>query len=155
VFTFDLRHLVTHSIDMNDAALHPQLAERAETPSPAVTLLACLALFNISDAAVTIRNEYRYPYSGAPDVVHYLNSVGAGRQPIFGYLYGMAAVQAYYDHNILANIPTTYFHHGLPRFGNSMDEEELDRLSPEYVILFSEAPQIMFDHMNGYLNAKG
>ena len=23
------------------------------------------------------------------------------------------------------------------------------------MILFSEAPQIMFDHMNGYLNAKG
>jgi hypothetical protein len=118
-------------------------------------LLACLALFNIWDAFFTIRNEYRYPYSGAPDVVHYLDSVGAGKQPIFGYLYGMAAVQAYYDHNVLANIPTTYFHHGLPRFGNSMDEEELDRLSPEYVILFSEAPQVMFDHMNGYLNAKG
>jgi hypothetical protein len=118
-------------------------------------LLACLALFNIWDAGYTIRNEYRYPYSGAPDVVHYLNLVGAGKQPIFGYLYGMAAVQAYYDHNILANIPTTYFHHGLPRFGNSMDEEELDRLSPEYVILFSEAPQMMYDKMNGYLNVKG
>ena len=118
-------------------------------------LLACLALFNIWDAAYTIRNEYRYPYSGAPDVVHYLNSVGAGKQPIFGYLYGMAAVQAYYGHNILANIPTTYFHHGLPRFGNSMDEEEFDRLSPEYVILFSEAPQMMYDKMNPYLNTKG
>ena len=118
-------------------------------------LLACLALFNIWDASVTIRNEYRYPYSGAPDVVRYLNSAGAGKQPIFGYLYGMAAVQAYYDHNILANIPTTYFHHGLPRIGNSIDEQEFDRLSPEYVILFSEAPQIMFDQMNGYMNAKG
>ena len=118
-------------------------------------LLACLALFNIWDAFFTIRNEYHYPYSGAPDVVHYLNSVGAGKQPIFGYLYGTAAVQAYYGHNILSNIPTTYFHHGLPRFGNSMDEEELDRLSPEYVILFSEAPQMMYDKMNPYLNAKG
>ncbi|MGA9566147.1 MAG: hypothetical protein WBS19_11535 [Candidatus Korobacteraceae bacterium] len=118
-------------------------------------LLACLALFNVWDAAYTIRNEYRYPYSGAPDVVQYLNSAGAGKLPIFGYLYGVAAVQAYYDHNILSNIPTTYFHHGLPRTGNSINEEELDRLSPEYVILFSEAPQIMYDQMNGWMNAKG
>lgn len=118
-------------------------------------LLACLALFNIWDAAVVIRNEYRYPYSGAPDVVRYLKSTGADKQTIFGYLYGVAAVQAYFDHNILANIPTTYFHHGLPRIGNSIDEEEFDRVSPEYVILFSEAPEMMYDQMNGYMNAKG
>jgi hypothetical protein len=118
-------------------------------------LIACLALFNIWDAAVVIRNEYRYPYSGAKDVVQYLKSVGADNQIVFGYLYGVVGIQAYYDHNIFANMPTAYFHHGLPRVGASIDEEEFDAKAPEYVIFFSEAPQITYKQMNGWMNAKG
>lgn len=118
-------------------------------------LLACLELFNIWDAAVVIRNEYRYPYSGAQDVVRFLNSVDAGREPIFGYMYGMAAVQAYYDHNILSNTPTTYAHHGLPLIDANIDEQQLHQLSPEYIVLFCEDPIFMYKRINGYLVSEG
>src|SRR5271166_5051636 len=118
-------------------------------------LVACLALFNIWDAAAVIRNEYRYPYSGAQDVVRYLESEGADNEPIFGYLYGMAAVQAYYDHNILSNTPTTYAHHGLPLVDAKIDEDQLDAVSPTYVIFFCEEPVSTYKRINGYMVAKG
>ena len=79
-----------------------------------VFLLLCLCAVNIWDAVVVIRHEYLYPYSGAEDAAKYLKAVGADRGPIFGFSDGMAGVQAYFDHNILANTPTAYFHHGLP-----------------------------------------
>ena len=138
----------------SDEQTHLTLVDRRATQVISV-LLAGLALFNIWDAAVVIRNEYRYPYSGAQDVVQFLKSVGAGQQPIFGYLYGMAAVQAYYDHNILANTPTTYAHHGLPLIDANVDEQQLQELSPEYIILFCEDPIFMYKRINGYLVSKG
>ena len=49
----------------------------------------------------------------------------------------MSAVQAYFDHNILANMPTTYFHQGLPVYGAVVDLGELRAAAPEYVIVFS------------------
>jgi hypothetical protein len=128
--------------------------DRTATQLMAV-LLMVLALFNIWDAAFTIRNDYRYPYCGAQDVVQFLKSVGAGREPIFGYMYGMAAVQAYYDRNILANTPTTYAHHGLPLVADNVDEQQLRELSPEYIILFCEDPNFMHKRINDYLVSKG
>lgn len=92
---------------------------------------------------MVIRREYLYPYSGAEDAAKYLKSVGADRGPIFGFLYGVVGVQAYFDHNILANIPTAYFHHGLPLDGTSLDVDELNRVNPEYVIAYSQVPELM------------
>jgi len=82
-----------------------------------VFLLLCLCAVNVWDAVVVIHREYLYPYSGAEDAAKYLKSVGADRGSIFGFFYGMVGVQAYFDHNILANTPTAYFHHGLPLHG--------------------------------------
>ena len=107
------------------------------------------------DAAVVIRNEYRYPYSGSKDVVQYLKSVGADRQTVFGYLYGLVAVQAYYDHNILANMPTAYFHHGLPFTGAHISGDAIDRASPEYIIFASVEPNVTLAQMNEMMAAKG
>lgn len=118
-------------------------------------LIACVALFNMWDAAVVIRNEYRYPYSGSKDVVQYLKSVGADRQTVFGYLYGLVAVQAYYDHNILANMPTAYFHHGLPFTGAHISGDAIDRASPEYIIFASVEPNVTLAQMNEMMAAKG
>ena len=86
-----------------------------------VALLLCLFAVNIWDAAVVIKREYRYPYSGSEDAANYLRSVGADKAPMFGFLFGVVAVQAYFDHNILANLPTAYFHHGLPLIGDSLE----------------------------------
>jgi hypothetical protein len=99
-----------------------------------IVALICLFSYQIWNAAGIIRNDYRYPYCGAEDTAKYLKSVGADRQPIVGYLYGMVAVQAYFDHNILANLPTAYAHHGLPFRGVKLDLKELEGLAPEYVV---------------------
>ncbi len=108
-----------------------------------MALLLCLCAINIWDSVVVIHREYLYPYSGSEDAAKYLKSVGADRGPMFGFLHGVSAVQAYFDHNILANIPTAYFHHGLPLAGRSLDEDELNRIKPEYIIAYSEEPEVM------------
>ncbi len=83
-----------------------------------------LCALNAWDAEVAIRNEYLYPYSGAEDAASYLKSVGAEKEGIFGFLYGEVGVQAYFDHNMLVNMPTAYFHHGMPFYGLELDREE-------------------------------
>jgi hypothetical protein len=99
--------------------------------------LVCLLGYQAWNAAVVIRNDYRYPYSGAEDAARYLKSVGADQQPIMGALYGMVAVEAYFDHNIQANRPTAYFHHGDPFLTVSGDQlaADLARFAPEYFVL--------------------
>ena len=108
-----------------------------------IALLLCLCLVNIWDAAVAIKREYLYPYSGAQDAANYLKSIGAQEKTIFGVVYGVAAVQTYFDKNIFANMQTTYFHHGLPLAGTRLDMEELDRVQPEFVVAYSTEPNLM------------
>ena len=121
-----------------------------------VFLLLCLCAVNIWGGAVAIHHEYLYPYSGAEDAAKYLKSVGADREPMFGIGIGMVGVQAYFDHNILANTPTAYFHHGLPSHGLTVDGGELQRVNPEYVVVYSMNPEEMLQlniaqfHVYGY-----
>jgi hypothetical protein len=105
-----------------------------------VALVLCLCAVNIYDAGVVICREYLYPYSGAEDAAQYLKAVGADRGPIFGYGFGISAVQANFDHNILANIPTSYTHNGLPGWHNTMNVEEEERINPQYVVAFPLIP---------------
>jgi len=118
-------------------------------------LLICLCAVNIWDSTAVIHREYLYPYSGAEDAAKYLKSVGADRGSIFGFLHGVDAVQAYFDHNILANIPTTYFHHGLPLAGRSLDVDELNRIQPEYLLAYTEDPELMLRANIPQFNALG
>jgi hypothetical protein len=106
-------------------------------------LLLCLCAVNIWDAAIVVQREYRYPYSGSEDAAQYLKSVGADRGNIFGYLFGVVAVQAYFDHNVLQNLPTAYYHHGLPLVGDYINVAELNRVKPEYLVAYSADPQLM------------
>jgi len=106
-----------------------------------IALLLCLCAVNIWDAAVAIKRDYLYPYSGAEDAASYLKAVGADHGPIFGYGFGISAVQANFDHNILTNIPTSYIHNGKPPYGFQLDLAELERVNPEYVVVFSVDPQ--------------
>jgi hypothetical protein len=100
-----------------------------------VVLMVCLLGNETWNAAAIIRNDYLFPYCGAKDAAKYLKSVGADQKPIVGYLYAMVAVQAYFDRNILSNVPTAYAHHGLPLEGVRLDRAELVRRSPDYVVL--------------------
>lgn len=120
-----------------------------------LVLLLALCTVNIWDAAVVISREYRYPYSGAEDAAKYLRSVGADRGPMFGLLYGVAAVNAYFDHNLFANNPTTYFHHGLPLPGTYLDVSELYRIRPEYVVVYSVEPDLLLREGASQLTSRG
>jgi hypothetical protein len=99
-------------------------------------LLTWVCCLNIWDAGITMRKDYLRPYSGALDTANYLKQVDAEGAGVFGYGYGMSAVQAYFDRNILLNIPTTYYHQGLPLYGTTINWSELAATMPEYVIVF-------------------
>lgn len=118
-------------------------------------LLLGLCALNIWDAEVAIRHEYLYPYSGAGDAAEYLRSVGADKRKILGFLYGEVGVQAYFDHNILVNMPTAYYHHGMPFYGLELNHEEFTNLAPDYVIVFTEQPQLAMESGIPELRAEG
>jgi hypothetical protein len=96
--------------------------------------LVCLLAYQVWNAVAVIRNEYRYPYSGAEDAAKYLKSVGADREPLIGYGDYMAGVQAYFDRNIQINKPTTYFHHGEPLDRGSVSGAEIQSYAAAYVV---------------------
>ncbi len=107
-----------------------------------LALLTALICLNIWDGEVAIRHEYLYPYSGAEDAANYLKSVGADRTRIVAFLYGMVGVQAYFDRNIFVNFSAAHYHHGLPFEGLEFNPDDFRRMDPEYVVLFTEQPQI-------------
>ena len=74
---------------------------------------------------------------------------------MFGLLFGVVGVQAYFDRNIFANMPTAYFHHGLPLAGTRLDLEELARIKPEYVVAYSQEPQLMLETGLPQLTTRG
>ena len=120
-----------------------------------IALLVCVFGLNIWDAAVTIRHDYLYPYSGARDAANYLKSVGAIGKPIFGYMYGITGVQACFDHNILSNLSTAYYHHGVPLQGRSLDWEQISAVNPEYLVIHSMDPDLDYHNTNAALNMHG
>ncbi len=67
-------------------------------------LLLYLVVVNVWDAGVVIQREYLYPYSGSLDAARFLKAAGADHVEMFGFLFGINAVQAYFDHNIFANM---------------------------------------------------
>lgn len=118
-------------------------------------LLLVLCAINIWDSAVVIKREYLYPYSGAEDAAKYLKSVGADRGPMFGLLFGIVGVQAYFDHNIFVNNSTAYFHHGLPLDAAMLNVNLLYQVKPEYVVAYSMDPQMMLETGVGELTSRG
>ena len=120
-----------------------------------VALLFCLCAVNILDAAVVIRREYLYPYSGAADAAKYLKDVQADKAPMFGFLFGTNAVQAYFERKLFANISTSYYHNGIPLEGFSVSDDDLRRIKPEYIVSYSAEPQLMMDTGVPLLEARG
>jgi hypothetical protein len=120
-----------------------------------VALLLVLCAVNIWDAAIVIQHEHRYPYSGAGDAARYIKSVGADHRPMYGLLFGVNAVQAYFDHNLFLNIPTTYFHLAVPTMGSELHPEELKRDNPDYIVAYSTDPQLLLDEDGPFLRELG
>lgn len=110
-----------------------------------VLLLLLFCGIQIWDSIVVIDHEYLYPYSGAEDAARFLKSEGADRGKIYGFSYGISGIQAYFDHKIFTNIPTSYYHHGLPLYGKNLDLGEVDRVSPGFIVIFDEDPQRILD----------
>jgi hypothetical protein len=93
--------------------------------------------------------------SGAEATANYLKSVHADRGRIVGFLYGVVAVQPYFDHSIFMNFPAAYFHHGLPLAGFIFDPVEFRKMNPDYVVASSEEPRIMMDYGISVLRNEG
>ena len=74
---------------------------------------------------------------------------------MFGFLFGTVGVQAYFDHNIFANVPTSYFHHGVPLHGTNLDVDELYRVTPEYIVAYSQEPEMMLETGLPQLTSRG
>jgi len=70
-------------------------------------------------------------------------------------LFGVVAVQAYFDHNIFVNNPTAYFHHGLPLAPTMLDVDLLNRVKPEYIVAYSMEPQLMLETGVPQLTSRG
>ncbi len=120
-----------------------------------IALLVCLCALNIWDSAVVVQREYLYPYSGAKDAAVYLKLVGATQGPIFGFLYGVVGVEAYFDDNVFTNMPTSYFHHGVPLAGSNLDVDELRRVSPRYVVAYTQNPDLLLQVSIPALRSEG
>jgi hypothetical protein len=84
-----------------------------------------------------------------------LKAVGADRGPMFGLLFGVVGVQAYFDHNIFANNATAYFHHGLPLDAALLNVGQLQQIKPEYVVTYSMDPELMLQTGVGELTSRG
>jgi len=120
-----------------------------------ITALACLFCLNIWDAQVSMTDDYIYPYSGSENAARFLKRMGADKTKIFGYTYGISAVQAYFDHNIVANSPNTYYHQGMPQYGAFLDFDEIQAGAPEYVIVFGNAGMKDYRKIDPPLRAHG
>jgi hypothetical protein len=120
-----------------------------------IGMLVCLFAVNIWDTAFCMQMDYRYPYSGSADAAAYLRTIGADKSTIFGYTYEMSSLQAYFDHNILANIPTTYYHEGFPLYGFQVDLAELQAVRPQYVVIMTGSPGRDLGAVNPALNEVG
>ena len=128
---------------------HLNQLQRYATQGMALLLLVFCGL-QIWDAGVVIRHEYLYPYSGAGDAANFLKADGALHESVYGYLYGVTGIQAYFDHNIFANLSTSYYHHGVPVEGAQLDLSEVARTKPGHLVIFTEQPQLMMN--SGVLN---
>jgi hypothetical protein len=81
-----------------------------------------------------IRNDERLPYSGAEDAAQYLRPAVGQHKIIYGYQYGMVAINGYFPNNIFANWRTAYYHHALGEFDPRKIGSEIAAGRPDYVV---------------------
>jgi len=100
-----------------------------------VATLALTLCYQVSNAAVAIRNEIKLPYSGAEDMAKYLAPLVAQGKVIDGNQYGMVAINAYFDHNIFANWPHAYYHHSVSEYSPQQVVDQLRARAADYIVI--------------------
>jgi hypothetical protein len=100
-----------------------------------VAILAATLCYQIGVVSITIRNEVRVPYSGAEDMAKYLAPLVAQGKVICGYQYGMVGINAYFDHNIFANLHRAYYHHAVSEFDPGTIFHQIRASGADYVVL--------------------
>ena len=118
-------------------------------------LLALMLSLNVWDGYAALLQDYLFPYCGSQDAAQFLKQVAADNTVIYGYTFGTSAVSAYFDRNIFSNMPTTYYHQGLPGHGAILDYDEIAAVSPAYLVLFSTNELADFRSIDPQLRANG
>jgi hypothetical protein len=67
-------------------------------------------------------------------------------------MFGMNAVQAYFDHNILANWPTSYVHASTAFKIGDVHIDQIERVRPEYIVVSAGVRQ---EELQGFLSLMG
>jgi hypothetical protein len=99
-----------------------------------VAVLGLTFGYQATIAGSIIRNDIHLPYTGATDCTRYLVPLVADHKKIYGYQYGMVAINAYFDHNIFANWQHAYYHHTVTEFQASKVGPEIAAGQPDYVV---------------------
>jgi hypothetical protein len=99
-----------------------------------IVMLAIILGYQAYLAAVIIRNDIRLPYSGAEDAAHFLKPIVDQQKVIYGYQYGMVAINAYYSRNIFGNWHHAYYHHAIGEFEPQNVGPEISAGRPDYVV---------------------
>jgi hypothetical protein len=100
-----------------------------------VATLAAMLCYQAYVASITIRNEVRLPYSGAEDMAKYLEPLVVQGKVICGYQYGMVGINAYFNHNIFANLHRAYYHHALSEFDPGTVFHQIRASGADYIVL--------------------
>jgi len=100
-----------------------------------VATLALTLCYQVFNASVAIRNEVRLPYSGAEDMAKYLTPLVKQGKVIYGNQYGMVAINAYFDHNIFANLHRAYYHHSVYEYHPQQVEDQLRSAAADYIVI--------------------
>jgi len=100
-----------------------------------VATLAMTLCYQVFNASVAIRNDVRLPYSGAEDMAEYLAPLVKQGKVIYGNQYGMVAINAYFDHNIFANLHRAYYHHSVSEYHPQQVEDQLRSAAADYIVI--------------------
>ena len=99
-----------------------------------ITVLGFVLCYQVYMAGRIIRNDIHLPYCGAQNAAQYLRPLVQQHKVIYGYQYGMVAVNGYFDQNIFANWPHAYYHHSAHEFDATNVGPEIARGRPDYVV---------------------
>ena len=99
-----------------------------------VSVLAATLAYQVYVGSVAIRNDVRLPYSGAQDAAAYLRPAVEQHQRIYGFQYGMVAINDYFPQNIFANWQHAYYHHALGEFAPQTVGPAIAAGHPDYVV---------------------
>jgi hypothetical protein len=100
-----------------------------------VAALVATLGYQVFAASMAIRDEVQLPYSGAEDMAKYLKPLVKEGKVIYGFQYGMVAINAYFDHNIFANLNRAYYHHSVSEYNPQQLSDALRAAQADYIVI--------------------